>query len=98
MGVLPFARICTLLGAHGVSAEHEVLEELQHVCVLVQGCWVVRSDVLYPKGHTSPHSGVCSDVLCRARDLAVGTAWGGAVGTAWGGAVGTAWGGAVVVL
>ena len=53
-----------------------MLEELQRVCVLVQGCWVVRSEVLYPKDFTSPHNGVCSDVLCRARDLAVGDCMG----------------------
>ena len=72
VGVLPFARVCSLLGAHGTAAEHDVLEELQRVCVLVQGCWVVRSEVLYPKDYASPHHGVGSDVMCRARDLTVG--------------------------
>ena len=72
VGVLPFSRVCSLLGAHGMAAEHDVLEELQRVCVLVQGCWVVRSEVLYPKDYASPHHGVGSDVMCRARDLTVG--------------------------
>lgn len=77
VGVLPFARVCSLLGAYSVAAEHEVLEGLQHACVLVQGCWVVRSEVLYPKNYTSPHNGIGSDVMCRARDLIVSDCMGG---------------------
>ena len=89
VGVLPFAHICTLLGAHSPLSEGEVLEELQRVCVLVQGCWVVHSSVLYPKDYTSPHNCVCSDVLCRARDNAVGKSmWAGlslhGAGLQWG--------------
>ena len=64
VGVLTFARICSLLGAHGVAAEREVLEGLQQVCVLVRGCWVVCSEVLYPSDYTSPHNGV-SDVQSK---------------------------------
>ena len=105
VGVLPFSRVCSLLGAHSTAAEHDVLEELQRVCVLVQGCWVVRSEVLYPKDYASPHHGVGSDVMCRARDLTVGdfiwvgsrvTAWGRSHVSAWGGSPVAAWGGSPV--
>ncbi|CAH1794623.1 unnamed protein product, partial [Owenia fusiformis] len=44
------------------------LRPLQQVAMLVQGCWVVKSDVLYPKDTCSPHSGASSDILCRSRD------------------------------
>lgn len=44
------------------------LRALQQVAVLVQGCWVVKSDILYPNNSTSPHSGVSADTLTRARD------------------------------
>lgn len=45
-----------------------VIRCLQQVAVLVQGCWVVKSEILYPKDTTSPHSGVSAEHLCRGRD------------------------------
>lgn len=45
-----------------------VLRLLQQVAMLVQGCWVVKSDVLYPKDSISPLTGVSAELLCRARD------------------------------
>ncbi|XP_067671933.1 DNA-directed RNA polymerase III subunit RPC5-like isoform X1 [Haliotis asinina] len=45
-----------------------VLRSLQQVAVLIQGCWVVKSEVLYPKEACSPHSGISSEILCRGRD------------------------------
>ncbi|XP_029649513.2 DNA-directed RNA polymerase III subunit RPC5 [Octopus sinensis] len=45
-----------------------VIRCLQQVAVLVQGCWVVKSEILYPKDATSPHSGVSAEHLCRGRD------------------------------
>ncbi|CAE1294476.1 RPC5 [Acanthosepion pharaonis] len=45
-----------------------VIRCLQQVAILVQGCWVVKSEILYPKGTTSPHSGVSAEHLCRGRD------------------------------
>ncbi|KAA8581374.1 hypothetical protein FQN60_002955 [Etheostoma spectabile] len=42
---------------------------IQQVALLVQGNWVVKSDVLYPKNTCSPHSGVPAEVLCRGRDF-----------------------------
>ena len=48
-----------------------VIRCLQQVAVLVQGCWVVKSEILYPKDQCSPHSGVSSEHLCRGRDYVV---------------------------
>ncbi|XP_052262811.1 DNA-directed RNA polymerase III subunit RPC5-like isoform X2 [Dreissena polymorpha] len=45
------------------------LRALQIVAVMVQGCWVVKSEVLYPKDGCSPNSGVSSEFLCRGRDF-----------------------------
>ncbi|XP_033120165.1 DNA-directed RNA polymerase III subunit RPC5-like [Anneissia japonica] len=53
---------------HGSPDTTSVLKTLQTVAVLVQGCWVVKSEVLYPKDTTSPLSGIASEILCRGRD------------------------------
>ncbi|XP_064614481.1 DNA-directed RNA polymerase III subunit RPC5-like [Liolophura sinensis] len=44
------------------------LRSLQQVAMLVQGCWVVKSDILYPKDSCSPHTGISAEVMCKARD------------------------------
>lgn len=41
---------------------------LQQVALMVQGCWVVKSEILYPKGTCSAHSEATSESLCRGRD------------------------------
>ncbi|XP_077526932.1 DNA-directed RNA polymerase III subunit RPC5-like [Haemaphysalis longicornis] len=46
-----------------------VLRQLQQVAMLVRGCWVVKSDVLYPKDTFSPKSGVPAEIMGRARDF-----------------------------
>jgi len=48
-----------------------VIKALQQVAVLVQGCWVVKSDILYPKDSFSAHSASPADVISRARDYMV---------------------------
>ncbi|XP_060603033.1 DNA-directed RNA polymerase III subunit RPC5-like [Ruditapes philippinarum] len=45
------------------------LRAIQIVAVLVQGCWVVKSEILYPKDGCSPNSGISSELLCRGRDF-----------------------------
>ncbi|XP_071813473.1 DNA-directed RNA polymerase III subunit RPC5-like isoform X2 [Apostichopus japonicus] len=47
---------------------NNVLKPLQQVAYLVQGCWVVKSEVLYPKDTSSPNTGVPAEILCRGRD------------------------------
>uniref|UniRef100_A0A8C9TYL0 Polymerase (RNA) III (DNA directed) polypeptide E n=1 Tax=Scleropages formosus TaxID=113540 RepID=A0A8C9TYL0_SCLFO len=67
--VMPFANLMGLLSSGTDSTA--VLRCIQQVAMLVQGNWVVKSDVLYPKNSCSPHSGVPADVLCRGRDYVV---------------------------
>nr|DBA20247.1 TPA: hypothetical protein GDO54_015959 [Pyxicephalus adspersus] len=64
--VMPFANLMGLMAAGTESIT--VLRCIQQVALLVQGNWVVKSDVLYPKESSSPHSGVPAEVLCRGRD------------------------------
>ena len=64
--VLRFAQLMSLLpqGTDMTSA----LRCLQQVAMLIQGCWVVKSDVLYPRDTYSANSGVPAETLCRGRD------------------------------
>lgn len=41
---------------------------LQQIAVLVQGCWVVKSEILYPKNSTSRLTGIAGDILASVRD------------------------------
>uniref|UniRef100_A0A3Q4H4E9 Polymerase (RNA) III (DNA directed) polypeptide E n=1 Tax=Neolamprologus brichardi TaxID=32507 RepID=A0A3Q4H4E9_NEOBR len=65
--VMPFANLMGLLASGTDSTS--VLRCIQQVALLVQGNWVVKSDVLYPKNTFSAHSGVPAEVLCRGRDF-----------------------------
>ncbi|XP_053131835.1 DNA-directed RNA polymerase III subunit RPC5 isoform X2 [Hemicordylus capensis] len=65
--VIAFANLMSLL-ASGTDPT-AVLRCIQQVALLVQGNWVVKSDILYPKDTSSPHSGVPAEVLCRGRDF-----------------------------
>ncbi|XP_025032052.1 DNA-directed RNA polymerase III subunit RPC5 [Python bivittatus] len=65
--VIAFASLMSLLASGTDPAA--VLRSIQQVALLVQGNWVVKSDILYPKDTSSPHSGVPAEVLCRGRDF-----------------------------
>ncbi|XP_017884887.1 DNA-directed RNA polymerase III subunit RPC5 [Ceratina calcarata] len=45
-----------------------VLKYLQQVAVLVQGNWIVNSELIYPKDTVSSNNGIPSELMCRARD------------------------------
>ena len=64
--VIRFTQLMTLLpkGSDAVA----VLRSLQQVALLVQGCWVVKSEVLHPENTFSAFSGVPAAALCRCRD------------------------------
>nr|XP_056722181.1 DNA-directed RNA polymerase III subunit RPC5 [Euleptes europaea] len=64
---IPFANLMSLLSSG--TDPTAVLRCIQQVAMLVQGNWVVKSDILYPKDTSSPHSGVPAEVLCRGRDF-----------------------------
>lgn len=57
------------MGGNSESAQ-SVLKALQQVAVLVQGNWVVKSDIIYPKDSKS-ESGVPNDLIQRGRDYVV---------------------------
>ncbi|XP_001600399.1 DNA-directed RNA polymerase III subunit RPC5 [Nasonia vitripennis] len=64
--VMSFVQLRTIL-----ASEHEtnaILKYLQQVAVLVQGNWVVNSELIYPKDTMSAHSGIPAELMCRARD------------------------------
>ncbi|XP_014215014.1 DNA-directed RNA polymerase III subunit RPC5 [Copidosoma floridanum] len=64
--VMSFVQLRAIL-----SLEHEtasILKYLQQVAVLVQGNWVINSELVYPKDTISAHSGVPAELMCRARD------------------------------
>ncbi|XP_039273152.2 DNA-directed RNA polymerase III subunit RPC5-like [Styela clava] len=45
-----------------------IVRSLQSYAVLVKGCWVVKSEVLFPANTLSPISGTPSESLCKSRD------------------------------
>uniref|UniRef100_T1J1G5 DNA-directed RNA polymerase III subunit RPC5 C-terminal domain-containing protein n=1 Tax=Strigamia maritima TaxID=126957 RepID=T1J1G5_STRMM len=52
------------------SGDDETMKRLvQEAAVLVQGCWVIKSDRLYPKDARSSRSGVSNEILVRGRDF-----------------------------
>ncbi|XP_077979709.1 DNA-directed RNA polymerase III subunit RPC5-like [Glandiceps talaboti] len=64
--VMGFSQLLTLISGNADALS--VLRALQQVAVLVQGSWVVKSEVLYPKDTVSASSGISADILCRGRD------------------------------
>ncbi|XP_020608714.1 DNA-directed RNA polymerase III subunit RPC5-like [Orbicella faveolata] len=64
--VISFSQLCRLLSPG--AKEASVLKCVQQYAVLVQGCWVVKSELLYPEGSISPNSGIAADILCKGRD------------------------------
>ncbi|KAL2740836.1 DNA-directed RNA polymerase III subunit RPC5 [Vespula squamosa] len=54
-----------------LSSEHDtaaVLKYLQQVAVLVQGNWIVNSELIYIKDSVSSQNGIPAELMCRARD------------------------------
>lgn len=48
-----------------------VLRTLQSIAMLVQSCWVVKSELLYPKDSFSPVTRVPAEILCKVRDFVI---------------------------
>lgn len=65
--IITVKQLASLLCVHKDDTA-KLLRSLQQVSVLVQGNWVVRSDLVYPKGSVSSHSGVPNEIMARARD------------------------------
>ncbi|KAH7943611.1 hypothetical protein HPB52_009471 [Rhipicephalus sanguineus] len=65
--VVQFAKLMSLLP--DTIKEETAIDVLHYVAVLVQGCWVVKSEELYPRRGFSEKTGVRSETLSKARDL-----------------------------
>ena len=71
VGVLKFKTLCSLIQDKADQSQDDILTHLMKFAVLVQGCWVVRSNLLFPEGFYSAYNSVPHSVMCRARDLIV---------------------------
>ncbi|CAG7823716.1 unnamed protein product [Allacma fusca] len=52
-----------------VVEDVELIRTLQTAANVIQGCWVVRSDLVYPLNYVSSSHGISRDVMQDARDL-----------------------------
>ncbi|XP_011308501.1 DNA-directed RNA polymerase III subunit RPC5 [Fopius arisanus] len=70
--IMKDARILSFIQLRSIiSSEHEtsaILKYLQQVAVLVQGNWIVNSELIYPVATKSSHNGIPAELMCRARD------------------------------
>lgn len=64
--VISFAKLCQILSPERDTTA--ILKYLQQVAMLVQGNWVVNSELIYPKDSLSPQN---SELMCKARDYIV---------------------------
>eukprot|EP00795_Rhopilema_esculentum_P009449 gene9449-17167_t len=67
--VIQFHHLLALLGP-GLD-EKTILKGLHDFAVLVQGCWVIKSDVLYPKGSKSQVSGIDGEAIWPTRNYII---------------------------
>ena len=71
--VVSFSHVRQILGDSIDSAT--IIRKLQEYAMLVQGNWVVKSEMLYPKevgvASISPTAGIPIATLCRARDFII---------------------------
>jgi len=65
--IIYFSHLMTLLP--GSPDPNSVVRSLQSYAVLVQSCWVVKSEILYPAKTLTPISGMPAETVCRARDF-----------------------------
>nr|CAB3265034.1 DNA-directed RNA polymerase III subunit RPC5-like [Phallusia mammillata] len=64
--IIHFSHLLRLLP--GSPEPNSVVRSLQSYAVLVQGCWIVKSEILYPTKTLSPVSGTPCELVCKARD------------------------------
>lgn len=74
-----FSRLCSFLGFTEENQQQDVLKCIQQVAELVQGNWVVKSDILYPVPEKERDktvklcglTGIHPEILSKARDFVV---------------------------
>ncbi|XP_076172472.1 RNA polymerase III subunit E [Ptiloglossa arizonensis] len=64
--VISFIQLRSILSSEQETAA--ILKYLQQVAILVQGNWIVSSELVYPKDSISSHNGIPAELMCRARD------------------------------
>jgi len=71
--VLQFTQIWDFLKTklHAEFDETSLLKSIQTVATLVQGCWVVRSEIAYGDEFLSAANGIAGPLMQRARDITV---------------------------
>ncbi|EFX88642.1 hypothetical protein DAPPUDRAFT_206352 [Daphnia pulex] len=75
--LISFSKLCSTLEIKQESVKMESLKSLQQVAELVQGNWVVKSEILYPSGEKDKTvklcgiSGIHPDIISKARDYVV---------------------------
>lgn len=69
--VVQFDKLMQLLNNETLEKE-KVLRTLPSVGILVQGNWILLSELLYPVDSVSGINGVPAEHMCRARDYIVG--------------------------
>ena len=65
--IMHFSHLASLLPSN--PDDSSVVRSLQSFATLINGCWIVKSDVLYPSGSVSAVSGTLADLMCSARDF-----------------------------
>lgn len=68
--VVQFDQLMELLDDKSLDRE-KVLRTLPSVGILVQGNWILLSELLYPPDSVSGIHGVPAEHMCRARDYIV---------------------------
>lgn len=75
--LISFSQLCITLKIVQEFQKLELLKSLQQVAELVQGNWVVKSEILYPVVDKDKPSKLCGvtgihpDILTKARDYVV---------------------------
>jgi len=64
--IMHFSHLYSMLPAN--SDTNSVVRSLQSYAVLINGCWIAKSDVLYPPNTVSSISGTPAEVMCKVRD------------------------------
>lgn len=64
--IITFPHLMSLLP--GSPDQNMVVRSLQSYALLIRGCWIVKSEVLFPPDTVSPISGTPAESLCRSRD------------------------------
>ena len=75
--LISFDSLCCCLEITQENQKLELLKSLQQVAELVQGNWVVKSEILYPSAEKEKVAKLCGvtgihpDILSKARDYVV---------------------------